>query len=230
MRRAQHLVIFLRAPRLGRVKSRLARGIGALAALRFYRNTVDALLRRVTGDRRWRSELAVTPDIDARRRPWRVAAGYRAQRRGDLGARMARVFRDLPPGPAVIIGSDIPALGPAHIAAAFNALGRHDAVFGPASDGGYWLVGLRRRPRLPPRLFKSVRWSSEHALGDTLAGLPRTFSVAFLETLEDVDDVESYMRWRRSAALSRPRASDARSIAASARRGCRAGDGCRADA
>jgi hypothetical protein len=211
MRRAQHVVIFLRAPRLGRVKSRLARGIGALAALRFYRGTAERLLRRLTRDPRWRSELAVTPDVDARRRPWRVSAGYRPQGHGDLGERMARVFRDLPPGPAVIIGSDIPALTPAHIAEAFKALGDHGAVFGPASDGGYWLVGLRRRPRLPPRLFEGVRWSSAHALADTLAGLPSNLKVAFLETLEDVDDAASYARWQRAAALSRERrASDAR--------------------
>jgi uncharacterized protein len=229
MRRAQHLVIFLRAPRLGRVKSRLARGIGALMALRVYRGMVDRLLRRLVRDPRWRTELAVTPDIDAMRRPWRVAAGYRGQGAGDLGERMARVFRDLPPGPTIIIGSDIPALGPQHIAAAFKALGNHDAVFGPAADGGYWLVGFGRR-RLPRRLFSDVRWSSAHALADTLAGLPRAFTIAFLETLEDIDDMESYLRWRRAAALSRQRASDARSSAASARPDCRGGGGCRADA
>jgi rSAM/selenodomain-associated transferase 1 len=209
MRRARHLVIFLRAPRLGRVKSRLARGIGAVAALRFYRNAGGALLRRLIRDSRWRLALAITPDIDLRSRPWRAAARYRPQGRGDLGERMARVFRDLPPGPVIIIGSDIPALRAAHVAAAFKALGNHDAVFGPASDGGYWLVGFRRRPRLPPGLFKGVRWSSAHALGDTLAGLPRNLAIAFLETLEDVDDAESYMRWRRGASLSRQRASDA---------------------
>ena len=223
-------MIFLRAPRLGRVKSRLGRGIGAVAALRFYRDAVSALLRRLGSDPRWHVVLAITPDIDLRRRPWRVAARYRPQGKGDLGQRMARAFRDLPPGPAVIIGSDIPALRAAHIAAAFKALGSPDAVFGPASDGGYWLIGLRRRPRLPPQLFRNVRWSSVHALGDTLAGLPGDLSVAFLETLEDVDDAESYARWRRGVPLSRQRASDARSAAASARRGCKDGDGCRAGA
>jgi len=115
---------------------------------------------------------------------------------GDLGRRMARVFQTLPPGPAVIIGSDIPAIRPAHIAAAFRALGQHQAVFGPATDGGYWLVGLRRRPRLPRRLFERVRWSSAHALADTRAGLPKDMSVALLETLEDVDDAGAYARWR----------------------------------
>ncbi len=196
-RPTRHLVIFLRAPRLGRAKSRLAAGIGPLAALRFYRLATEHLLRWAARDRRWRCHIAITPDRVARgKRPWRVAASYRGQGSGDLGRRMARVFRALPPGPVAIVGSDIPAVRPAHIAAAFRALGSHEAVFGPAMDGGYWLVGLRRRPRLPHGLFARVRWSSEHALADTLAILPRTLSVTFLETLEDVDDAASYARWR----------------------------------
>ncbi len=52
------------------------------------------------------------------------------------------------PGPVVIIGADIPEITPDHIGRAFAALGRSDAVFGPAADGGYWLVGLKRRPSI----------------------------------------------------------------------------------
>jgi rSAM/selenodomain-associated transferase 1 len=200
---ARHLVVFLRAPRLGRVKSRLAAGIGALAALRFYRLATAQLLQRVSRDRRWRCHVWITPDRAARHPPWRAAAQWQGQGSGDLGRRMARVFRVLPPGPAVIIGSDIPAIRPAHIAAAFSALGTHQAVFGPATDGGYWLVGLRRRPRVPDRLFERVRWSSEHALADTRAGLPREMSVALLETLEDVDDAGAYARWREAVSRAR---------------------------
>jgi uncharacterized protein len=193
---ACHLVVLLRQPRLGRVKSRLAAGIGAPAALSFYRLAAAQLLRRLARDRRWRCHVWITPDRAARRPPWRAAAQWQGQGGGDLGRRMARVFRVLPAGPAVIIGSDIPAIRPAHIAAAFRALGSHEAVFGPATDGGYWLVGLRRRPRVPHRLFAGVRWSSEHALADTRAGLPGAMSVALLETLEDVDDAGAYARWR----------------------------------
>lgn len=190
-------MIFLRTPRLGRVKSRLAAGIGALAALRFYRATAERLLRRMARDRRWRCHIALTPDRDvARARPWRVGAPYRGQGAGDLGQRMARSIREMPPGPVVIIGSDIPAIAPSHIAAAFAALGARETVFGPAEDGGYWLVGLRRRPKLPHRLFAGVRWSSPHALADTLGGLPRGMSVTFLERLDDIDDADAYARWR----------------------------------
>jgi glycosyltransferase A (GT-A) superfamily protein (DUF2064 family) len=115
---------------------------------------------------------------------------------GDLGTRMARPFAALPPGPVVIVGSDIPDLRRAHVARAFAALDCHDLVFGPAADGGYWLVGARRRP-LPPRLFANVRWSSPHALADTLANLEHGFSVALLDTLTDVDTGADLARSRR---------------------------------
>jgi glycosyltransferase A (GT-A) superfamily protein (DUF2064 family) len=106
---------------------------------------------------------------------------------------MQRALGACPPGPAVLVGADIPALGPGHIAAAFDLLGRHDLVFGPAGDGGFWLVGARRSPNLPP-LFGKVRWSSPHALDDALAGLPARVSVGFAATLEDVDDGDAYRR------------------------------------
>src|SRR5438270_756285 len=78
---------------------------------------------------------------------------------GDLGARMRRALAACPPGPVVLVGSDIPALAPAHIAEAFGLLGHCELVFGPTGDGGFWLVGARRSPRLPP-LFGPVRWST----------------------------------------------------------------------
>lgn len=198
MRGERHLVVFLRAPQLGRVKSRLAAGIGALPALRFYRETSLRLLRRVARDGRWRCRVAVTPDHDAGGR-WLGGLERLGQGGGDLGRRMARLFAILPPGPVVIVGSDIPAVTADHVWAAFRALGRSDAVFGPAADGGYWLVGLRRRPRLPRGLFAGVRWSSPDALADTLGTLPRGFEVARLAVLEDIDEIESYRRWRKAA-------------------------------
>jgi uncharacterized protein len=197
MRAERQLIVFLRAPRLGRVKSRLAAGIGALPALRFHRATSLRLLRRVARDGRWRCRVAVTPDRDRGAR-WLGAVERLSQGGGDLGRRMARIFAILPPGPVVIVGSDIPAITGDHVWAAFRALGGSDAVFGPAVDGGYWLIGLRRRPRLPRGLFAGVRWSSPHALTDTLRTLPRGFEVARLAVLEDIDEIESYRRWQKA--------------------------------
>lgn len=187
----RHLIIFTRLPRLGRGKRRLAAHVGPVEAWRLQCLMLTALLRRLGRDRRWKTWLAVTPD---RSGPWPPALGRVGQGRGDLGRRMARVARSMPPGPAVIVGSDIPDLTASHVAKAFAMLGRHDAVFGPAADGGFWLVGLRRRPRfLDP--FQGVRWSSRHALADTLANLAG-MRVAMLETLEDLDDGEALARFR----------------------------------
>ena len=187
----RHLILFVRQPRLGVGKRRLARDIGDVAALRFERTMLALMVRRLGRDRRWHLRLAVTPDRAGRNWPGKlVAAG---QGGGDLGVRMRRAIAASPPGPVVLVGSDIPALGAAHIAHAFRLLGRHDVVFGPTSDGGFWLVGARRSPRMPP-LFGPVRWSTPDALADAVAGLPADVSVGFAERLEDVDDVDSYRR------------------------------------
>ncbi len=182
-----HLVIFARAPRLGTVKRRLARDVGALAAWRFHRNTTGALLRRLGHDPRWTTWLAVTPDRWARhgRGLWRSPVRRLAQGPGDLGARMGRVLACLPPGPVVIVGCDVPGITAAAVARAFKRLGDHDWVIGPAGDGGYWLIGARRRPvlRLP---FAGVRWGSSLARADTLANL-QDHKVVLLEQLDDVD-------------------------------------------
>lgn len=189
----RHLVIFARAPRLGAVKRRLAAGIGALAALRFHRLMAGQTLRRLAGDPRWACRVALTPDAAPWPRDWPRAARV-AQGRGDIGRRMAAAFRALPPGPAVLVGCDIPDLSARHVAAAFAALGRADIVFGPAADGGYWLVGLSgRRPRPDP--FRGVRWSTAHALADTLRNCAGR-RVALLGMLADVDDAAAHRRWR----------------------------------
>lgn len=194
----RQLVVFVKAPRIGAVKTRLAAGIGPVAAWRFYRGATDRLLRAVGNVPGWRTSLAVTPDEFCRHgRYWPRHVRRLPQGRGDLGERMGRVMANRPRGPVVIIGSDIPEIRHRHIAAAFAALENHDAVFGPAADGGYWLVGLKRRP-LRPDIFRDVRWSTEHALADTLRNLPRHCRVAMLETLNDVDTIDDYRRYRDS--------------------------------
>ena len=195
MRARRHLVVFAKAPRLGTVKRRLAAGIGAVAALRFHRANTEALLRRIGGDPRWRCWLAITPDRFAGGpRFWRLTVPRLSQGGGDLGARMERALRALPPGPALIVGADIPGIGREQIARAFRMLAEKDFVLGPAPDGGYWLIGARRRRR--PRILRRVRWSTPAALADTLASLPKGVSVGYVETLEDVDTAAEYRRWR----------------------------------
>ena len=184
----KHLIIMAKAPRIGRVKSRLARDIGVVGAWAFYRRTLSQVSRRLAADVRWTTWLGVAPDSAAESNgQWPVDCPRIAQGSGDLGSRMATLLAGVPPGPAVLVGADIPGIECRHINQAFRALGNADAVFGPASDGGYWLVGLKRRP-LNVDIFGDVRWSSEHTLADTLANLPRRWRHARAATLSDVDD------------------------------------------
>lgn len=184
------LVIFLKEPRPGRVKTRLARGLGTVGAAWWFRHQAGALLRRLGRDRRWTTVLAVTPDREGlASRVWPPHLARWPQGPGDLGARMGRAFRAMPPGPVLIVGVDIPGLGPAHVAEGFRLLGRHEAVLGPAEDGGYWMVGLSRGARaVPADLFHGVRWSSPHALADTRASLA-PLDLGLGPTLRDVDEV-----------------------------------------
>ena len=180
--RKDTLFVFARAPRLGGVKRRLAREIGDRAALRFYLATLHAVVRRLARDRRFTTVLAVTPN--GGHIPGLPGVARVGQGDGDLGARMARVLARHRHGRAAIVGSDIPAVTAADIRACFRALGQADACFGRAADGGYWLVGFG--PRRVHHPFAAVRWSTAHALADTLAN-QNGRRVAMLRTLRDVD-------------------------------------------
>jgi len=189
----KHLVIFAKQPRMGRIKTRLAKDIGTVNAWRFYCKTLGDLVNRVSTDSLWKTYIATTPD-NAILRDYAHSIRCNnkllliSQGRGGLGQRMERAFKSLPTGPVVIIGSDIPDIGNHHIKQAFKVLGHQDCVFGPAHDGGFWLVGFKRCPHLP-KLFKNVRWSTQHALSDTLSGLPIKMKIGLVATLNDIDTV-----------------------------------------
>jgi len=188
------LVIMVKEPRPGRVKTRLARDIGATRAAQWYRHQALGLVARLR-DPRWRIVLAVSPDAAGMRsRIWAAGLPRRAQGRGGLGRRMVRALTEnAAQGPVCLIGSDIPGVHRHHIARAFTQLGSHDAVFGPAEDGGFWLIGLSP-VRPPPRsLFTGVRWSGPHALADSLATLPGR-RIALADTLADVDTADDLAR------------------------------------
>lgn len=192
----RHLVIFARAPQAGRVKRRLGAEIGMMEAARFYRRILAAQIERMVRDPRWIVWLFVAPDTGLAHPAWRLVpvSRRRPQRQGDLGRRMKRPFETLPPGPVVLVGSDIPAMRASHIARAFDLLGRHDLVFGPARDGGFWLIGAKRWRPLPYTLFDKVLWSTPTVLADTLASIPSHVTTALAETLDDVDDAEALRR------------------------------------
>ncbi len=192
----RHLVLMVKAPEAGRVKTRLARGIGVVGATRFYRSATAALVRRVADERRWKSWLAVAPDQAANHPVWPINIARRGQGGGDLGQRMQNVLETLSPGPVVIIGSDIPGITRAHISQAFQAVGSADIVIGPAPDGGYWLIGFKRRPTVPS-IFKEVRWSHPKTLADTLrnaAGL-KVVQIGMLDDIDEASELSSFAGW-----------------------------------
>lgn len=179
------LIVFARAPAIGRGKTRLARDVGPVEAWRAYRVLLDQTLRRLR-DPRWRLVVRMAPDGAAR------GPGVEPQGPGDLGARLARAIRAHAKGPVAVVGSDCPYVTPVHVAAAFGALKRHGAVLGPAGDGGFWLIGLAPARARTVRL-SDVRWSSQHACADAeraLGGAVR------LKTLDDVDDGAGLRAWR----------------------------------
>jgi rSAM/selenodomain-associated transferase 1 len=181
------VVVFARAPRLGTVKRRLARDIGDRAALRFHTATLIALLRALKACRRFDVVLALTPDrarIHLPIRVHRIGQGH-----GDLGYRMSRALRRY--RRVALMGCDIPQANASDVRAAFRRLGTADAVFGPASDGGYWLIALG--PSRPADLFGASRWSTEHALADTLKQFHH-HRVGFIRRLPDVDTAADYRR------------------------------------
>ncbi|EDM73510.1 succinyl-diaminopimelate desuccinylase [Roseobacter sp. AzwK-3b] len=191
----RQLVVMVKEPRPGRVKTRLGADIGMVPAAWWFRHQVAGLLRRLE-DPRWQLILAVSPDREGRvSRVWPGHLPRVAQGRGDLGDRMGRLLRCLPPGPVCIVGGDIPGLEKGHVARAFDLLGGHDAVFGPAPDGGYWLVGMKRIAPPPATLFRGVRWSTSHALSDSINSLPG-LRVALADTLSDVDTASDLLRSR----------------------------------
>lgn len=182
------LILMLKEPSPGRVKTRLGREIGMIPATWWFRHQTARLIRH-TLDPRWQSVIALAPDHAVQTsRAWPVHLPKWPQGQGDLGQRMARALTRALPGPVLLVGGDIPGIARPEIAKAFQHLRQKDVVLGPAPDGGFWCVGLAG-PHVPRGLFRHVRWSTEHALADTLDGL-RGQRVAMTTMLQDVDTFE----------------------------------------
>ncbi len=181
---APWLIIMVKQPRPGRVKTRLGRGIGIIDATWWYRHHVNQMVRSLR-DPRWTLVAGFSPKTS------RLVVGQNDikiwQGNGDLGQRMIRLLRQAPPK-SVLIGSDIAGLERRHIARAIGALGQSDSVLGPSPDGGFWLIGARHPKRLTRNVLEGARWSTQYALADTQARLPG--KVALVDTLNDVDTID----------------------------------------
>jgi len=182
------IMVFVRNPELGRVKTRLAKTIGDQAALEIYeilsKHTAE-IISEIDSDKLiFYSEKIQDNDI------WTVInCKKQIQTKGDLGEKMLDAFQygfSLGYKKIIIIGSDLYSLRPKHIESAFEQLENYDVVIGPALDGGYYLLGLNS---VIPEIFKQKQWSTSSILKDTLSDLKK-FNVNLLEPLNDIDTYE----------------------------------------
>jgi uncharacterized protein len=194
------LLVFVKAPRPGFVKTRLAAAIGPVHAAAVYRAMAERTLRETAPRGEYgRVVFFDPPDAHADIETWLPTETCRPQSSGDLGTRMASAFQWAFDGGAdrvVLIGSDVPALSGDDVSSAFDALTRHDLVLGPAFDGGYYLIGLRRPA---PALFDGITWSTPAVLGQTLERAESVgLQAASLLARGDVDTVDDLRReWKR---------------------------------
>lgn len=186
------ILIFVRAPRAGRVKTRLAAEIGSAAALRIYRRLAEHTVRealRLSG-----AEVYVhyTPaDAGEEVREWLGdGPAYLPQPEGDLGERLRYAFDEAWVAGAdrvLVTGSDLPDVSAELLERAFSLLDSRAAVLGPARDGGYYLLALRRPVS---GIFRQIDWSTNRVLAQTQDRLQAAgITPALLELLTDVDEV-----------------------------------------
>lgn len=182
------LIVFCKNPELGKVKTRLSKDIGPENALKVYKKLLEhtaacvAEIKVRTGV--FYHESLIKKDV------WeQIATDKKVQSTGDLGARMAAAFRwgfQLGLCPIVLIGSDLWSLTSVDIQKAFKALIISDFVLGPAQDGGYYLLGMKK---FEPCLFEKMPWSTPQLLAQTLALLENK-KTAILEEKNDIDVLE----------------------------------------
>ncbi|MGL1921110.1 MAG: TIGR04282 family arsenosugar biosynthesis glycosyltransferase [Hyphomicrobiales bacterium] len=192
-----HLVIMAKRPTMGRVKTRLAKTIGNGAAYRFFDQNLKNLMRKLGQREKFTMHVATTPAKAVQDSYWPTYVNVFDQGDGDLGDRMGGVFEQIHAhygaSKILIIGSDIPYIEMTHIMSGFEMLGRKKICFGASGDGGYWLVGQRTSPKVT-KLFADVRWSSEHALADTMKNAMRN-DIGMIATLNDVDEAKDYAEY-----------------------------------
>ena len=204
------LIVFIRNADPGRVKTRLAADLGEQETLKVYMRLVAHTMHQAMGAR----DVADTfvyfsreipdgwPDVTRDGLPVSESgmeafrgANLRVQKGGDLGQRMKQAFHEVFSGGydrALIIGSDCPELYASHLEQAFSALATHDTVAGPASDGGYYLLGMRI---LHPEVFDNKTWSTDTVLRRTMQDFKRAgLRTYLLPELRDLDDQHDYRK------------------------------------
>jgi uncharacterized protein len=186
------LIIFTRLPCEGRNKTRLIPALGAAGAARFHdrlaRHTIRMaeIFRLTTKD----TKLVIRLDGGSIQdgKAWLGDYDFREQGEGDLGERLERAVRDVfaeGANKVLVIGTDCPELDEATLVEAMDLLNHHSVVFGPAYDGGYYLVGLSEPNSI---IFQNITWGGADVLAQSLAAAEmEKLSVGLLGYLSDVD-------------------------------------------
>ncbi|MHA7815301.1 MAG: TIGR04282 family arsenosugar biosynthesis glycosyltransferase [Pseudohaliea sp.] len=199
----RRLLQFAREPVPGEVKTRMQPVLDAAAACELHIALLTHTARQLAGVRRCGRELWVAgdPAHPALRHAAALGrAGVRRQRGADLGERMRHALETALAGAprVVLVGSDCPGLDAAYVEDAFAALATADVVLGPALDGGYVLIGVRR---VDARLFQGVSWGTDAVLAQTLARVDALgWRVALLAPRRDIDRPEDLPAWEQASA------------------------------
>lgn len=185
------LGVFAKSPRPGQVKTRLAAATSAEWAARVAAALLADTLDRLASVPARRCLVHAPDDAGLELQAFsRDRFALQPQGAGDLGERLARFFTDrLKGGPVVVVGADCPILSFFDLELAFTFLDRVDVVIGPATDGGYYLLGCRR---FLPSLFSGIDWGGPHVLRQTVERLPTSASLCMLPPLADVDTLEDW--------------------------------------
>jgi len=188
------LIIFLKYPKPGYVKTRLAKDIGNSRAAEFYKIMTEDIVQKVcVGVKNYDVHFFVSSSEEQRNtESWlQLSEAPKVQRGNDLGERMLNAFReifDCGYGRVVIIGTDCPKVNGHVMEEAMDALEQSDVVLGPTFDGGYYLLGLKAPW---PDLFLGIMWSTDSVFFETLNKINnQKRSVAVLNQLRDMDTLE----------------------------------------
>lgn|SRR5574341_69220 len=193
------ILLFVKAPIKGQVKSRLAARLGDDAALELYKNFVLDILETIEKTGKPCTIFFHPPEARDAVAGWLgPERDYLPQEGHDLGLRMANAFATIfntGAKRAILIGSDIPDLPADLLNEAVRTLGHHDTVLGPARDGGYYLIGFRRDTFVPD-VFQGIEWSTDRVFAETRRKLEQAKRSVYLlpewrdvDTMEDLSDV-----------------------------------------
>ena len=203
----ERLIIFTRYPEPGKTKTRLIPALGPEGAAGLQRKMTEHAVRTHQAIRDLSIELRFVGGSHDQMEKWLGKdVRYREQSGNDLGERMADAFQTAfseDPDRIVITGIDSPEITGGILQAAFDALKRHDLVLGPATDGGYYLIGMRRTAALKalPEIFLNVDWGTDRVLESTRSKIAKLkLGCALLAPLDDVDRPEDLAAWERAQA------------------------------